>query len=62
MLFGALSRLDKRAVCATLGNPDSLTRDGHGHTIWGYDKGPRITFSGNRAVAHDAPGKAAIGG
>jgi hypothetical protein len=58
-LFGG--RLTKRDICATLGNPRSLTTDSHGRQTWSYKPdGPTFTFRGDNVTKIN--GRATIGG
>lgn len=62
VLFGTLNKMTKTSVCEILGNPNSIATDAHGHPVWVYDHGPRITFQGDRVLAYDDKRRTPIGG
>lgn len=44
VLFGALPKLDKRALCAQFGSPTSFKQLSHGREIWTYGSVSFILF------------------
>jgi hypothetical protein len=60
VLFGALSKLNKRFLCSQLGKPTSIRSISRGREFWTYG-GEAFTLRGNNVIAHHA-GRTSIGG
>ena len=43
-------QVTKHDACASLGNPQAITKDARGRETWSYKPGPKITFHGNNAT------------